>query len=1036
MNRAPRRFLYVIMAASATVSAVLAQTPTIRTVAGGGPNGVPALQTAVNPAAVAVDSQGNLFIGDDGRVYKIDPAGQLTTYAGGGPTQVAGGIFVIPVGDGGPATNATFLAVSGLVLDGQDNLYISDSGTHRVRKVNRATGIITTVAGTGSFAFNGDGGAATAASLNQPADITLDGVGNLLIADRFNHRVRRVNATTGVIMTVAGTGSSASSGDGGPATAAGVGQPTGIALDGNGNLFISQLAGRVRRVDSMTGIITTFAGTGFNGFNGDGIPAQNAQLNAPRRVELDGLGNLLIADTQNGRIRRVDAGSGMIATVAGDGSASYTGDGVLATTTGLNLPEGVALSGAGDILIADAQNRRVRSVDAATGIITTIAGNGTGSFTEDGFPAVNSIVQPAGIAVDPAGNMFICDPTNRRLRRVDASTRVMTTVAGNGEPGFSGDEGPAEEAALTPAGLVLDPAGNIYVADVGSHRVRRIDAMTGIITTMAGNGTQGFSGDNGPGASASLNNPVALAFDVFGTTLLIADRDNFRVRGLLVDQGGVIFTYAGNGLAAFQLDDGSSATLASLGRVTGLGQDATSNVLIATPDHHRIRKVNPFTRGIGTFSGTALFGFCGDGGRAEFACLNSPMGVARDPAGNVFIADTGNNRIRQVTRSLIISTVAGNGIRGYAGDGGPATSARLNRPSAVAIDPGGNSLISDTDNRRVRRVALFNQPPLADAGPDQQMECSGPAGAMIHLDGALSSDPDSVPGTNSDIASFDWFENRGLPSETFLGSGETLDVTLSLGFHTITLVVTDLAGDADADTVTVTVEDTQPPDILVLPPAVSLWPPNHRMVDFAADVTGSDLCGSVSFALVSATSSEPDDAPGGGDGNTSDDIQGAEIGTPDFGLALRAERDGSGTGRTYEITFAGTDSSGNVATSTVSLFVPHDQGGGVEPLAVSVQENNRGTILEWAPVPGALFYNAIRGELRNLHETANTIDLGPVVCLDSHSQNATTWSKEDAGIPPEGEAFFYLVEYDEGWASGYGTESVGKPRVPGPGYCE
>jgi len=996
---------------------------------------VPALATAVIPAAVAVDSQGNLFVGDDGGVYKIDPAGQLTTYAGGGPTQVVGAPPVIPVGDEGPATNATFLAVSGLAVDGQDNLYISDSGTHRVRKVNRATGIITTVAGTGSSGFSGDGGPATAARLNQPSDITLDGVGNLLIADRFNHRVRWVNATTGVIMTVAGTGPSASFGDGGLATAAGVGQPTGVALDGNGNLFISQLAGRVRRVDSMTGIITTFAGTGFNGFNGDGIPAQNAQLNAPRRIELDGLGNLLIADTQNGRIRRVDAGSGMIATVAGDGSASYTGDGVLATTTGLNLPGGVALSGAGDILIADTQNRRVRSVDAGTGIIATIAGNGTGSFTEDGYPAVSSIVQPAGIAVDPAGNLLICDPTNRRLRRVDASTRVMATVAGNGEPGFSGDEGPAEEAALTPAGLVLDAAGNIYVADVGSHRVRRIDAATGIITTVAGNGVQDFGGDNGPATDASLNNPVALAFDVFGTTLLIADRDNFRVRGLLVDQG-LIFTYAGNGNSALLFDNGQAATTVSLGAVTGLALDASGNLLIATPNHHRVRTVNPFTRGTGTFAGNTAAFFCGDGGRAEFACLFSPMGVARDPSGNIFIADTGNNRIRQVTRGRIISTVAGNGIQGYAGDGGPATSARLNRPSAVAIDPGGNPLISDTDNRRARRVALFNQPPLANAGPGQTVECSGPAGAAIHLDGALSSDPDSLPGTNSDIASFDWFENRGLPFETLLGSGETLDVTLSLGVHAITLVVTDLAGDADSDTVMVTVEDTQPPDIVILPPPVSLWPPNHRMVDLAFDVTGSDLCGSVSFALASVTSSEPDDAPGGGDGNTTDDIQGEEIGTPDFGLALRAERAGSGAGRTYEITFAAIDGSGYVATSTVSLLVPHDQGGGAEPLAVSVQENNRGTFLEWAPVPGALFYNAIRGELRNLHETANTIDLGPVVCLDSHSQNTNTWSKEDAGIPPPGEAFFYLVEYDEGWASGYGTESVGKPRVPGPGFCE
>jgi hypothetical protein len=618
---------------------------------------------------------------------------------------------------------------------------------------------------------------------------------------------------------------------------------------------------------------------------------------------------------------------------------------------------------------------------------------------------------------------------------VDAVTGLMTTIAGNGQPGFSGDDGPAADAALTPMGLVLDPAGNIYIADIGSHRVRRIDAVTGIITTVAGNGTQGFGGDNGLATNASMNNPVALAFDVFGTTLLIADRDNYRVRGLLVDQG-LIFTYAGNGNSALLFDDGHAATIVSLGRVTGLTLDVTGNLLIATPDHHRIRKVSPFTRGTGTFAGNTAGFYCGDGGRAEFACLSSPTGLAMGRDGNVFIADTGNNRIRKVTRILIISTVAGNGIQGFAGDQGSATAARLNRPTTDAIDPNGNLLISDGGNSRVRRVSLSNIAPTAEAGPAQFVECSGPAGGAIHLDGSQSFDPDPLPGTGSGIVSYDWFENRGLPSERFLGSGETLDVTLSLGSHVISLVVTDGPGDEGADTVTIAVRDTRPPEISVVPQEISLWPPNHRMVDFAADVTASDLCGPVSVYLGWAFSSEEDDAPGGGDGNTTDDVQVTDSDGPSFSLSLRAERAGSGPGRTYYVRFVAVDGSYNYNYVEPTLFVPHDMGGGTDPLSVSVQENGRGTYLEWGSVPGALFYNVIRGDLRNLHETASTIDLGPVVCLESHSQNANTWSKEDAGIPPEGDVFFYLVEYDEGWASGYGTEGVGKPRVPGAGFCE
>jgi type IX secretion system substrate protein len=375
----------------------LAGAQTITTYAGGGPGGLgdggPATAALVSkPVALTFDKSGNLFISDEfaNRVRKVDASGLITTFAGPGVTGV--------IGDGGPATAAYLQYAQGITCDTVGNLFIADSRNYRVRKVNAATGIISTVAGTGTTVFggSGDGGQATAAQFNTPSDVKFDKKGNLYIADNSASVVRKVNAA-GVVSTVAGIGGSlGDSGDEGPATAALLHDPTFLAFDETGNLYIAEQIGhRIRKVDTF-GIIHTIAGTGASGYNGDSIAATSAKLNPLGMVFFN---NALYVSTSDHRVRKIDFDndSNYVYTVAGNGTYGYTGDGIPPLTAELYNPSGLALRGCGDLYIADLDNSRVRRIALLAGpLIPAISLSGIASYNVGNLVTVTAMVSNAG----------------------------------------------------------------------------------------------------------------------------------------------------------------------------------------------------------------------------------------------------------------------------------------------------------------------------------------------------------------------------------------------------------------------------------------------------------------------------------------------------------------------------------------------------------------------------------------------------------------------------------------------------------------
>ena len=622
--------------------------------------------------------------------------GIITTVAGGGPTNVS--------------ARSVSMEPYGVAVDSAGNLLIaSEAGIFRVDP----SGLLTSV---------GDGcGGPVCWSMA----VAVAKTGTIYAADLERNRVLRIDRN-GASSTVGGDDAGAH-----PPTAL----AWSVAVDGAGAVYIADaLAHRVRKVDA-SGVETTVAGTGTEGFSGDAGPATSAMLNFPSGVAVDGAGILYIADLANMRIRRVDK-NGVISTVAGNGSQGFSGDGGPATRARLR-PNRVAVDRTGALYVADTGNHRIRKVDTR-GIITTVAGNGRAGFSGDGGPAARaSLDEPWDVAVSDQGTLYIADPHNGRIRAV-ATNGVITTVAGSdSDAEFTGDGGQAASARLSlgylHSGIALDSGGALYITEDhgGLRKVDRNGIITrvapvpnegsfsglavdmsgaiyvasnlrirkidpqGTITPVAGNGTFRASGDGGPATSAGMT-IFGIAADRTGA-LFIADNTNNRVRK--IDVNGIITTVAGNGTAGSS-GDGGPAARASVGGPSAVAVDGDGVLYILAS--WRIRKVDR-NGVISTVAGNGTAGSSGDGGPATSASLNIPTAIAVDGSGNIYIAEM-DHRVRKVDPSGIITTVAGDGTAGFRGDGGPGIAARLNSPVALAVTSDGRLFISDWGNERIRMV--------------------------------------------------------------------------------------------------------------------------------------------------------------------------------------------------------------------------------------------------------------------------------------------------------------------------------------------
>lgn len=574
------------------------------------------------------------------------------------------------VGDGGPATSALLYQAEGIVIDLAGNLYISDAGNHRVRKVSPA-GVISTYAGTGSAGFSGDGGPAASAQLNSPYGLALDGVGDLYIADLGNARVRCV-ATDGVITTVAGGGLLAPSGpnEGSAATAIALSAPRNVAWDGRGNLYIADFTGQRVFVMASNGSLTTVAGTGTGGSSGDGGPATLAQVSYPAGLAVDRTGALYIGDTENHAIRKV-------------------ANGVITTFARATTPAGLAFDNFGTLYVAD---------PGAGEIVVMPVGSPPSVYS---FPVED-------VACAPDSSLYAVTQT---LALHVSFYSQSVTVAGGGSLAH-GDGGPASAALLNhPASVSVDAFGNVYIADRDNHRIRKID-MTGTITTVAGAGSAGNTGDGAPATAALLNSPESATLDIFGN-LWIADTGNQRVRvvttggvieavnipGLISpvyavadDHGDVFVADAGAGAIVELAQNGAVTTLAGgLESPRGLTLDPSGDLYFTEAGGAHVDRLSPQ----GTLS------------RIGEGSWNIPRGVAVGSAGDLFVADTGLQQILHIDAGGNVTPLAGTGSAGFSGDGGAALAANLSFPWDVALDFNGNPYVADLGNNRIRELTPF-----------------------------------------------------------------------------------------------------------------------------------------------------------------------------------------------------------------------------------------------------------------------------------------------------------------------------------------
>lgn len=693
-----------------------AQPYVISTIAGGSPPPTPNAATAVStgiPGRIAMDTAGNIYFGGGSMIFKLDPSGMLTVAAG---TSRPG-----CTGDGGQAVSAQLKKAEGIAFDTRGNLYFADSLCNAVRRIDPA-GNIKTVAGSGPAGASGDGGPATSARLSAPIGIAFDAAGNLYIADSGNHVVRRVTAADGSIGTFAGTGGTGAGADNVAATQSSLATPVDVAFDADGNLYIADRDNELVRMVNPKGVISTLAGTGVFGAGSDSPDPTRSAFEFPSGLAWDPRSrSLFITDSYSVRVVSQNG----IRTVAGGGgvSAPVLAEGQQALGTSMTS-DGIALDATGNLFVAT-RDARIWQI-SPTGVAKAVAGNGFSAYTGDGGPALAAQFRPSCVAADRAQNVYVADQAANVVRRISA-TGTITTVAGSGKAGNNGDGGPATKAQITPSCVSVDKTGNLYIPDAVHSVVRKVSAADGTITRVAGNGSFGIAGDDGPAAQAQLESPVTTAAD-FSGNLFIGDAASCTIRQVTPD--GLIHTIAGRltqpkqkistACFSFISGDGIAATSAGLNAPVSLFVDAQNNIWfvdqgipnpdspIAGPTPAYIRKITP-DGAIHMVAGQGSN--AGDNIPAASAGLpaQTTTSLVADAAGNVYFNDA--NRVRKIDTKGVLTTVAGDGKPGYSGDGGAALQAEFWGISDVAADTSGNLYVADAGAGAIRLLRPGTPPP-------------------------------------------------------------------------------------------------------------------------------------------------------------------------------------------------------------------------------------------------------------------------------------------------------------------------------------
>ncbi len=733
-----------------------------------------------NPVGVAMDGGGNVYVADTSNhvIRKITMDGVVSTLAG-----LAGASGTVD----GTGSVARFKTPSGIVLDGAGNVYVADTGNHTIRRIT-AGGVVSTLAGAAgsSGAADGTGGSAF---FNTPYGLALDVGGDLVVADSGNHAVRRVTSG-GVVSTLAGT-LGVSGSVNGTGTAASFNGLYGVAIDGSGNVYVADRGNHLIRKITSGGVVSTLAGAaGVSGsINGTGM---SARFKFPAGVAVDAGGNVYVVEG-NHVIRKI-TGGGAVSTLAGGVGESGTVDGPGGAARFYN-PGGIAADGAGNLIVTDSGNHTIRKL-TGVGVVSTLAGLAGGSGSANGVRSAARFTYPAGVAVDGAGVVYVADTNNHAIRAVSASGVVSTSAGSLGTVGSTDGAGGLARFK-NPSGVALDAAGNLYVADAGNHLIRKM-TVAGSVSTLAGTALVSGSVD-GTGAAALFNSPNGVTVDLSGN-VYVADTTSQLIRK--VTSVGVVSTLAGMGGVAASMNGTGSA--ARFNNPYGVAVDASGNVFVGDMWSRVIRKVT------GGGLVTTLAGANGVGGAVDgvgtVARFYNPGGVAVDSLGNIYVADPGNHAIRKLSSSGTVSTIGG--LAGYYGCiEGTGIEARFNSPKSVAVDATGNLYVADVNNHKIRFGASSTAPPVLFAPPESLTVLQGGSASL------------SVSAVGSPPISYQWRLNGELiPGAT--SSTLTIGSVQAADAGTYDVLVSSSGGMTTSPAGTLTVNS--PPSILTDPGSLAV----------------------------------------------------------------------------------------------------------------------------------------------------------------------------------------------------------------------